>query len=642
MKIQRRISQREEAGYVNEVQLMGGGAQNQSWEDLSSNVRLPSCIEQSRLHGMKWVTQTNDHTVRVFDFLSGGAKKLDAALVSDDQLSLTSKTVDQSDEANLYDTTPHLYHAPLMEILAKINAATLSDSNREDLASSWRWDLRNAYPKDYLHIDGGKFIMEKLIELRLSRQAPVGLVDFYTVVENGPEEVNGFFRFLRFNEEAPDTITKWSRKLRAEHLTRCNCDNVLKKVQDRIDRCESVDEMAKILVAASWVGHRPGYGRGIDLTMDRELDITSALLRFDKISQEQCDALVAAAKTFGDEEASRQLGDASNNSLVNTIFLLSGNRALEDLLGRPDIQYYESTSFKAAIDHLSLTDRLFNAPIVYRLCRGADRELRTSIQSIVDDVYGRLLPNLSVPDQLIVTATPKSDSPFALSGAGRLHICQEVWGFAEQSKAAARKFNAAVIAHELGHVILAHLLAERVPLAAKYSKIMTEYYTAEDYGSDKRPIDRERDFVNGIFENRIFEVWKPMHELFADLIGVLHVGDPDVFTKGLKGITKNPARRGFSHAPLSKEQLDAWNDTNDHRSMAPVRWFLGKHVLSHPKYKSSPCLIVEKLVDILAEALTRRLELNEAQGKKSGKGGRLLDLDDLQEKDIEVQRDPLS
>lgn len=100
------------------------------------------------------------------------------------------------------------------------------------------------------------------------------------------------------------------------------------------------------------------------------------------------------------------------------------------------------------------------------------------------------------------------------------------------------------------------------------------------------------------------------HELFADIIAVLHLKDPQAMSSVLssastKGVSEKAAisSRNF----LNRIRLNGWSQVEPHMLFAPTRRFIWDYVLSNPRHNQNPEILIKEILYCIEEEISNRI-----------------------------------
>lgn len=101
------------------------------------------------------------------------------------------------------------------------------------------------------------------------------------------------------------------------------------------------------------------------------------------------------------------------------------------------------------------------------------------------------------------------------------------------------------------------------------------------------------------------------HELFADIIAVVHEGDPRAMLNLLNGASLKNKDEKFSNEArsfLNRIKLNGWNQSEPHILFAPTRRFIWDHILSNPRYYQNRTDMIQRIYSVIMREITDRIE----------------------------------
>ncbi len=212
------------------------------------------------------------------------------------------------------------------------------------------------------------------------------------------------------------------------------------------------------------------------------------------------------------------------------------------------------------------------------------------------------------------------------------------------------KFAQTVLAHEYGHYIFSVNLRESVKKYAEYeiqAKMMIDSHSevrkrSDDYENAVLDLSKARKEGN---EDKVAELRKKVesteeyfdrasesldqlnvevkdsvftrisilsyHELFADIIAVLHVNQPTAMSDALSSSNTKDASEKFanySRSFLNRIRLNGWNKNEPHILFAPVRRIVWEYILSNPKYNQNREIMLKEILFCITEEIRLRID----------------------------------
>ena len=495
---------------------------------------------------------------------------------------------------------------PLDTIISKINSKT--EKGLLKSKSSLVKLLQTMPELKYVYFGIKEEFVVDLIRYAKKSKKKFDRSAFNKMIASSPFKYSEFVELLNHNPNRLRTrkLTERFQDIKIETALH-NRKQVITLLKKEFENVEGIDHLNKTIKLVSEITQ---YDPDLPLRISKEVNLAASIIKLLPLKEKEVSLIL---NTLSRLEKKLMSADnfSSLDSIGNSIQLLLKKKKWHQLHGDIDLHYLQSPSMKTAIDYLGLKEEILDKRIIVRMEKGINPRYRRQVETVIFDIDNFLeKSSLILPDKIIIKSEIVCGTPCAFADGVHLNLGPNILFDGVPKKHTLSKVDSkAIAAHEYGHLIFTVNMAKINKEVARFVNNVKEELKRWEGRSNKDYYEIQEGLKNS--DSLILHNWTRSHEVFADLIAVLHLNDRSAVKKAIRkgtGSSDGAEYRDFNHLPLNELELKAWDNTSDHDAYAPVRWFIGHHILKDPILMANPAKMANDVFETLSEFLNKLIQ----------------------------------